>query len=222
MHIVKIILTTSVICLAQDVPKIGFQSTHYDFGKIYGDKKVCHRFVVTNKGQSLLNISKLNPSCGCASTVLGKWTLTPNEAANVEVIFNPTGLCGLIKRSVQVISNDQNSPVTTLTFSAEVIREVMPSTTSVFFDHLTAATSKKVSIKLVSGNSQPVRITKIESQGVPYLAFFTQHEGNDIKLEITINGRNIPNGKYMGVDNVYVHTANTKMPITISVQWDLL
>ena len=216
-----IALLASLSCLTQDVPKINFSSTHYDFGKIRGDKKVSHYFVVTNKGQAPLNITRLNSSCGCTSTVVGKWTLAPNEITNVEVILDPAGLCSTLKKSVQVVSNDPSHPITTLTFSAEVLREVMASTNTIFFD-LTRTTTRKAYITLIPGSNCPVRVTKLACRGATYLSFMTYKEGNKVSLEVTIDGCKIPSTKRRGVDTVFIYTANAKLsPINIAVQWEV-
>ena len=74
-------LLLPAICLvatqvqAQPQPHIAFDALHHDFGKIGGDTKVSHRFKVSNQGDANLNISRLNPSCGCTSrcSASGPW-----------------------------------------------------------------------------------------------------------------------------------------------------
>ena len=53
-------------------PALSFDKTHHDFGKISADKRVSAKFKVSNTGQAFLNITNINPSCGCTSTMLGK------------------------------------------------------------------------------------------------------------------------------------------------------
>ena len=122
MRIPALVLLAPVVCLAQAAPHISFEASHFDFGKISADTKVSHRFKVTNTGQAPLNITRLNPSCGCTSTVLGKWTLAPGESTDIEVTFNPAGFRGLSRKSIQVVSDDPASPTSTLTFEADVVR----------------------------------------------------------------------------------------------------
>lgn len=218
-----VILFASIFCLAQSQPKISLYSTYYDFGKIRGDQKAYHYFMVTNKGQSALNITRLNPSCGCTSTMVDKWTLAPNESTNIKVTLDTTGLCGAIKKSVRVISNDPIHPTTTLTFSAEVLREVTPSTGAIFFDNINRTTIKKAYVKLIPEGNKLLQVKKIESSGTSYLALASHKEGSSIVIEITIDGNKIPNEKCRGIDTICIHTAKTKSsPIKIAVQWELL
>jgi hypothetical protein len=222
MRIPALVLLAPVVCLAQAAPHISFDATHFDFGKIPGDVKVSHRFKVTNTGQAPLNITRLNPSCGCTSTVIGKWTLAPQESTEVEVSFNPAGFRGVSRKSIQVISDDPASPTTTLTFEADVVREVMPSTESVFFQDLVRSVPRKVSVKLSSGTDRPVTLTEAKAPGAPYLTAALRQDGKDAWVDITLDGHKIPAGRQVGADAIIVRTSNPKVPtVTLTVQWEM-
>jgi hypothetical protein len=222
MRIPAIIVLASAACLAQAVPHLTLDATHFDFGKIPADTKVSHKFKVTNTGKAPLNITRLNPSCGCTSTVLGKWTLMPDESTEIEVNFNPAGFRGLSRKSIQVVSDDPASPTTTLTFEADVVREIMPSTDSVFFQDVVRTVPRKASVKLSSGNDKPVKLTEARAPGAPYLGTALRQDGNDAWVDITLDGRKIPPGRQLGADAVIVRTANPRVPtVTITVQWEM-
>jgi hypothetical protein len=214
-------LVIPVVCIAQ-TPVITFETTHHDFGKIGIDRKVSYRFKVTNTGQATLNITRLNPSCGCTSTVLGKWSLAPGESTEVEASFDPRGFRGPVHKSIQVLSDDPANGAITLSFEADVTQDIMPSTSTVFFYDLTRTASKKASVRLVSGNGQPVQVKETKAPGAPYLSAVVKSEGNDAVLDIDLDGRKVSTGKLRGVDSLTVITASAQMPvITINVQWEL-
>ena len=222
MRIPVLIVLASVACLAQPAPHISFDATHFDFGKISTDAKVSHRFKVTNTGKAPLNITRLNPSCGCTSTVLGKWTLLPDESTEVEVTFNPAGFRGVSRKSIQVVSDDPATPTTTLTFEADVVREIMPSTESVFFQDLVRSVPRKASVRLATGTDQVVKLIDARNIGAPYLATAFRQDGNDAWVDITLDGRKVPAGRTVGADAIVVRTANPKVPtITLTVQWEM-
>lgn len=228
MHPTLMFLVAPVVCIAQApppapaAPHISFEATHFDFGKIPGDTKVTHRFKVTNIGKAPLNITRLNPSCGCTSTVLGKWTLAPEESTEIEVTFNPAGFRGVSRKSIQVVSDDPVQPNSTLTFQAEVVREIMLSTDSVFFQDVVRTGSRKASVKLTTGNDRPVKVLEVRAPGAPYLSLATRPEGNDAWVDITLDGSGIPAGKQVGLDRVAVRTGNPRVPnLQIDVQWEL-
>ena len=221
-------LLLPAICLvatqvqAQPQPHIAFDALHHDFGKIGGDTKVSHRFKVSNQGDANLNISRLNPSCGCTSTVLGKWTLGPGESTEIEVTFNPAGFRGLSRKSIQVVSDDPKSPTQTLTFEAEVVREIMPSTESVFFQDLLRSVPRKASVKLESGNGKPVQVTHVKAGDAPWLHFATRQQGLDAWVDITLDGHKVPAGKQLGADVATVHTSNPRVPtVNLTIQWEM-
>jgi hypothetical protein len=219
-------LLTAAACLiqpqAQPQPRIAFDALHHDFGKITGETKVTHRFKVTNQGKAYLNITRLNPSCGCTSTVLGKWSLAPGESTEIEATFNPVGFRGLSRKSIQVVSDDPINPTQTLTFEADVVREIMPSTESVFFQDVVRSTPRKASVKLESGSGSPVRVTEARAGDAPWLTATSRADGKDAWVDFTLDGRKLPAGKRIGADTIVVRTANPRVPtVNITVQWEL-
>jgi hypothetical protein len=220
-----LVFVTPVICMAQTqapVPAITFEKTHHDFGKIPSDRKVSYRFKVTNTGHATLNITQLNPSCGCTSTVLGKWSLEPGESTEVEASFDPKGFRGEIRKSIQVVSNDPANESVILSFAAEVIQEIMPSSTAVFFYDMVRTVPRKATVRLASGNGQPVQVKEVKAPGAPYLSTSTKADGNDVVLDIDMDGNKLPKNKRRGVDALTVLTTSPRMPlITLNVQWEL-
>lgn len=225
MRLPLLLLSVPALCLAQapeGKPVISFDRTHHDFGKISADRKVVARYKVTNKGNAPLQIKNLNPSCGCTSTVTGQWHLKPGESTELEVGFNPAGFRGLSRKFVQVTSDDPVQPVVTISFEAEVIMEIMPSTTALFFQDIPRTATKRAPVRLASGNGQPVQVTSTKAAGAPYLAATVKAEGNDAVVDIMIDGRKVPVGKQSGVDTLTISTSNPRVPVVnISVQWEI-
>ncbi|BDU75003.1 DUF1573 domain-containing protein [Mesoterricola silvestris] len=214
-------LLVPALCMAQ-APVISVDQPHFDFGKLYGDAKAVHRFRISNKGNAPLNISRLNPSCGCTSTVIGQWTLNPGQSTEVEATFNPAGFRGTVHKSIQVVSNDPANPTVDLTFEAELLREIMPSTEAVFFQDVLRTSPRKASVRLVSGNGKPVRVTEVKAPGAPYLHGSARAEGNDAWVDILVDGSRIPASRTSGTDAVVVKTDNPRAAlINLTVQWEL-
>lgn len=202
-------------------PVIHVDQPHFDFGRIDGDTKVTHRFKVTNRGSANLNITRLNPSCGCTSTVIGQWTLKPGESTNVEAAFNPAGFRGIVRKSIQVVSDDPANPALTLTFEADVVREITPSQDNVFFMGARRTGTLRQSVKLVSGTGRPVRVTRVDSPGARHLAFATRPEGNNAWVDITLDGAALPPHQMVGTDALAIQTDNPKVPLlNLTVQWE--
>jgi hypothetical protein len=92
----------------------------------------------------------------------------------------------------------------------------------VFFYDVTRTTSKKATVRLASGNGQPVQVKETKAPGAPYLSATVKNEGNDAILDIDLDARKISAARQRGVDSLTVVTNSEKMPvITLAVQWEL-
>jgi hypothetical protein len=221
----SMILLVPAICVAQtpepaQAPVITFAKTHYDFGKIAADRKVSCRYQVTNTGKAFLNITRVDASCGCTYTMLGKWSLAPGESTEVEATFNPGGFRGIVRKSLQVTSNDPANPRVTLTFEAEVIQEVTADPSSLFLADVLRTGTRKSTVRLKSGSGKPVQVKETKAPGAPYLSTSVRGDGNDALLDVVFDGQKVPVGKRVGADSLTVITTNDKV-INIFVQWDM-
>ena len=210
------------LVLAQ-APKIAFDATHFDFGRISPDKKVSHLFKVTNTGNAILSITNVRPACGCTSTVTGQWSVEPGKSTSIEATFDPKGQRGIVRKSIVVESNDPASPATTLTFDAEVVQPIQPNKDNVFLDKVDRRLSATDSVRFASTDGNAVKLTGAEAPGAPYLHLSTRSEGKDAVLDLKLVGSEIPKGQDTGIEVVTVHTANPQLPIfRVNVQWQVL
>jgi hypothetical protein len=212
-----------IVCLAQtSEPGIVFDRTHHDFGRIPDYKVVSHRYMVTNSGNALLRIKEVRPSCGCSISNVGKHLLKPGESTFIEAQFNPSGMSGSIHKSLAVISDDPKNPNILLTFEAGVFREIIPSTSVIFFHKVPRNASMSADIRIASGNGQSVNVTRIQFQDAPYLSCTQQKDGNDVILNLTLDGLQIPKNSNGTTDTMTVHTDNANIPtLQFRVQWDV-
>jgi hypothetical protein len=203
-------------------PVLSFTKAHHDFGKISVDRKVSYRFKATNTGGAPLQIKQVVPSCGCTYTLVGQWYLKPGESTEIEATFNPAGMRGMVRKSMQILSDDPVNSTITLSFEAEVIQEIMPSTTALFFDEVLRNTPQKATVRLESGNGQPVQVLDAKAPGAPYLSATFRSEGQDVVVEVLLDGRKVPSKHFSGVDVLGIRTNSERMPIIyINVQWAL-
>lgn len=214
-------LIPALVAQAQ-APVLTFEKVHHSFGRIPQDKKVTVRYKATNTGNAMLNISHLNPSCGCTATVPGKWTLNPGESTEIETTFDPKGQRGVVRKSVQVQSNDAKNPMQTLTFEAEVVRDVILKQAALFFLEVPRTTVRKGSVRLESGSGQQVEVSEVKAPGAPYLSSATRTEGKDVVVDFTFDPRKVPQGQQRGVDKVLLRTNSAIQPTEfVDIQWEL-
>lgn len=218
----RLFLACAAITLMAQAPAIHFDRTHYDFGRITPDRKVAAKYRVTNTGNAVLNITQVRPSCGCTATVIGKWSIAPGESTDLEATFDPRGLKGGVRKSIEVVCNDPKTPATSLTLEAEVVQEIMPSVESIYFHNVPKSAVSRSLIRYASGNGEPVQIVDVKAPGAPFLAFAYRQEGKDLVLEVAFDGRKVPAGRFRGVEQATVHFTNPRMnQLGLNIQWEL-
>lgn len=101
-------------------PRIVVDKTEHDFGRVPDDRAVEHVFKVWNKGAKPLVITRVRTSCGCTAAMMESSVIDPGEHERLRVSFRPQGRQGAMRRSVNVHSNDPNTPNVQLKIIAEV------------------------------------------------------------------------------------------------------
>jgi len=101
---------------------VEFLETNHDFGQITQGEKVSHVFKVKNTGENPLEITQVQPSCGCT---IPEWTedpIDPGKEGTIQVMFNSEGRDGKQHKTVTVVTNTKPS-TNQLTFTAEVVKK---------------------------------------------------------------------------------------------------
>lgn len=218
----RLLLACAAVSLMAQAPAISFDKTHHNFGRITPDRKVAAKYRVSNAGNAILSITQVRPSCGCTATVIGKWSIAPGESTDLEATFDPRGLKGGVRKSIEVICNDPKTPATSLTLEAEVVQEIMPSVESVYFHHAPKSSTSRSTVRYASGNGEPVQIVDVKAPGAPFLSFAYRQEGKDLVLEVAFDGRKVPAGRFRGVEQATVRFTNPRMSqMGLNIQWEL-
>ncbi|MDQ7817198.1 MAG: DUF1573 domain-containing protein [Melioribacteraceae bacterium] len=103
-------------------PKITFNETKHNFGKVREGVEVTYQFKFRNEGEKNLVIQKVQASCGCTGASVGdKKEFKKDEAGEIKVTFNTSGRSGVQSKTVSVKSNDPANPVVALLFTCEII-----------------------------------------------------------------------------------------------------
>lgn len=105
---------------APDAPKVRFERTTHDFGKIDSDEVVEHAWKIHNDGGSPLEILGVKPQCGCTVTTPTGGPIPPGGSGLLGVRFDPAGMSGSIRKSLAVMCNDPAAPRVLLTILADV------------------------------------------------------------------------------------------------------
>lgn len=94
-----------VFCYAQ--PKIQFDQTTYDFGKIHEEGgKVTGKFEFTNVGNEPLELTSVRPGCGCTAANYTKGQIAPGQKGYIEATYNPYNRPGYFNKNIRVTTNE--------------------------------------------------------------------------------------------------------------------
>lgn len=106
----------------QTVPKIVFETTTHDFGRVVQGERVTYGYKFKNEGTKDLLIVKVNATCGCTVIDFPDKPIPPGEGGVLHVTFNSTAKKGYQNKKVTVMANTQPSN-TILWVKANVVME---------------------------------------------------------------------------------------------------
>src|SRR5437867_2922079 len=86
--------------------RIKFEMPIYDFGKAKSGDPVKYTFIFTNTGDAVLELTSVQPHCGC--TTSGDWShkVDPGQTGSIPIQVNSANLQGPITKTVTVNCND--------------------------------------------------------------------------------------------------------------------
>jgi hypothetical protein len=168
-------------------PNIKFASTVFDFDKVSQGELVRHDFVFTNTGNATLEVTSVQPGCGC--TTAGTWDkrIEPGRSGIIPLQLNSSGFNGEIIKRVTIVCNDpvQTNVVLEMTGTVWKAFDITPS--SVVFTMLRGAqTNQTKVVKIVSQLEEPVILSELESTNATFRAELkTVQPGKEFELHIT-------------------------------------
>jgi hypothetical protein len=104
--------------------KIVFATPIYDFGKVKSGDPVKYSYIFTNTGDQVLELSHVQPQCGC--TAAGEWTkkVEPGQTGMIPLQFNTASYSGQVLKTITVSSNDKGQPVSVLQLKGTIWKPI--------------------------------------------------------------------------------------------------
>jgi rhodanese-related sulfurtransferase len=93
---------------------------------IQTESSIAHTFTLSNAGDELLIISDVIPSCGCTTVTLETYELEPGQSVELPIVIDTEGFHGLVLRVVDILSNDPENPIFTLTINIDATQVAEP------------------------------------------------------------------------------------------------
>lgn len=108
----------------EPAPRIRFEKTMYDFGKVGPRSRNSCEFKFTNAGGGVLKISEVKTTCGCTVPKLSKREYAPGESGTIAITYYADTQAGPTSERSYVVSNDKANSRVTLTIKAEIVPKV--------------------------------------------------------------------------------------------------
>ncbi len=106
-------------------PRISFDAVEHDFGEVMHGESPSVELKLTNTGDAVLVLGRIDSSCGCAKGVRGSKDIAPGASSKIFVQINTKGMySGLHSKSIVVHSNDPERPLTTIKLNFNVVRNI--------------------------------------------------------------------------------------------------
>ncbi|MGA2866132.1 MAG: DUF1573 domain-containing protein [Verrucomicrobiota bacterium] len=198
-------------------PKIQFDATIYDFGKVMSGQQVKHTFCFTNTGSQDLVLSNVQGSCGC--TALGDWAhqVKPGESGQIPVVFNTANYNYPVTKFVTVVCNDKTQPFVSLQLKGIVWKpiDVSPPVASLFLRPDCPFGS--VTIRITNGLEQLLLLSVPESNNRLFAAELRTNNLGREYLVIISNTAALPPGSVQG--QITFKTSVTNVPVISILTW---
>ncbi|MBN2162436.1 MAG: DUF1573 domain-containing protein [Pontiellaceae bacterium] len=97
--------TTSLL---QAAPRIECEHPKFDFGTVIGQEQITHEFVIWNRGDEPLMISKIKNCCG-VETEVEPMTIPPGSNAVCTSVFTTKNRYGTQDKQILLITNDKKN-----------------------------------------------------------------------------------------------------------------
>jgi hypothetical protein len=105
-----------------DHPVIKFDTTAYDFGRVYEGEMAGWYFKYRNNGSKSLVLINVTAGCGCTTPEYNREPLAPGQEGRIKVVFDTKGRTGYQYKTVSVESNGEPGTIE-LVITAEIIEK---------------------------------------------------------------------------------------------------
>jgi len=206
------------VAATNDGPRIKFQTTAPNVGKLKGTEPVKYTFIFTNTGTQPLEITSVVPHCGC--TVSGEWTkrVEPGQSGTIPIQVNvaPNWPSAPFTKTVTVNCNDTSQPPVTLSITGTIWKPIeAPQFVQLNVPPDSTAGVASV-VRIINNMDEPVTLSAPESNNKAFTAQIkTNQPGKEFDLVVSAVPPLSP-GSVQG--QITIKTSSTNMPVlSISV-----
>ena len=144
-------------------PKLVVEQSQYDFGKIETNTTGRHEFVLANRGDRPLVLSRSKNSCGCCTCVCDarlpdQGQIPPGKSAKVTLEWSIKQYLGNFRQSENLATNDPDRPEVTLEVSGRITPAVRVVPAQLVFSRVPAGQPAVGEVCLYGYRSEALKI----------------------------------------------------------------
>ncbi len=160
----------------------------HDFGTTWVGATLKHTFKIKNDGTAPLEISKVQPGCGCTTAGPHPNKLAPGETGEFSFSLNSAKLSGPYEKAITISSNDPSNPQLKLKLKGEVKQyvNIVPSTAN--FGKIFGGEPQERVLKITNNTDKPLELTLEPPADSPFKFELTATEPGkayDLKVSVT-------------------------------------
>ncbi|MEI6566367.1 MAG: DUF1573 domain-containing protein [Verrucomicrobiota bacterium] len=205
------------ITASAPAPKIAFEAPIFDFGKVKMGDLVKHTFYFTNIGSGILNLSNVQPSCGC--TAAGDWTrqVEPGKTGIIPVQFNSANFNGQVHKTVTVTSSDPIQPAVMLQINGTIWRPIDINPQFAILNIPSDGPANSSIVRVINNTDEPLTVFPPESNNPKLTAtLHTNIPGKEYQFVISAVPP-LTSGNFQG--QITAKTSSTNMPLLTVTAW---
>jgi hypothetical protein len=193
-------------------PRIEFASTNLDISRVAAGWVTNYDFVFTNTGNQTLEITEVQPTCGC--TMAGKWDprVEPGQAGHIPIRFTASYVGGEISKTIIVYCNDPARTNVVLHINGSIWEPVEVKPVYLMFGaNSDRVTNETQVVRIINNSDEPLTVSNPKSTDPSYKAELkTIKPGREFELQVTLTPPLTP-GNY----NVQItaETSSTILPV---------
>ncbi len=147
----------------QAAPRMVCDAPKYDFGSVIGSEKITHEFILSNRGDSPVVISKIKNCCGVQSSIT-PMEILPGSNVVCKVVFTTRNRYGPQDKQILIASNDRQHPYFELKMVGTLLKPVEFSPRLVRFGTLLPDSEINQTITATNLLEKPVVLESVDSK----------------------------------------------------------
>ncbi len=193
-----------------NAPDISYDHKTVDFGTIGRSQMIEHTFPLRNLGRKPLKIYSIETKCLCLTATPSAWEVPPGGSAEIVARLEAYKYEGKTPfKSLEIVTNDPDEPVTYLTVAAEIIDEAVLEPEVVLMPNVQLGKPASAEAKLIQGGRKELVITDIATSSPNISVTTSPLEGKQKGYLLTIVvGPDMPVGKFNEVVKIYTNYEN--------------